>query len=726
MLHYIRLLIIFILVSQSKMALAQTIGIFYDRNTPQHEFAANDIKTALEEKNYTVEAKDLSNLKKSYKGKKIVIALASDAKLTKLLKAQGGTAAASLGEQSYAIRTTNKPEMSYWILGGDNNGAMYGGLQIAEYINFNGYAGSYNEEDSPYLKNRGIKFNIPLDKESPTYFWDNGGTSHKVAIEHVWDMSFWTTWFDEMARNRYNVLSLWSPHPFTSMLNMEDEYPGIAIQGVMGYDENGNEKRINTLTIDEKVAFWQEVMKYGHDRGFGTYFCTWNIFLSTAEGKHGLSDKPNNKKTRTYIRKCMIKFLETYPDLSGFGITVGERMGDINNKKKEEWAWDTYGMGMMEYAKANPDRDLVFIHRQHQGNVTDMLNYFKPLSDLPNVRFDLSYKYSKAHAHAVVKPNYWDRANMEKGLGPNNLKSWLTIRNDDFYFLHWADPQFVRDYIKSFPEVDKYVNAFYIGSDGWVFTKVFTSKNPYYEEKDALSIQKTWYMQKIWGRISYNPDVSDELFKSHLAYKYPEVSAEELFKAWSSASRAIQLANEQVTGTWNLDFKWYPEAWTSHKGFLSLQDTRKVNPMNGSNLCNFENTARGECGSKVSALSTANQIEQLAKSSLIIIKGLDAGSNTELSLNLRDLQAMSFLSLYNANKFRAAVNLEQGNQDEALDAIAKAYCYWKKYTTAMDALYIGVDLQRNLDFKTWHEHDMDALKDYQDLGGEGLPDCFGK
>ena len=165
---------------------------------------------------------------------------------------------------------------------------------------------------------------------------------------------------------------------------------------------------------------------------------------------------------------------------------------------------------------------------------------------------------------------------MEDGLEANNLKSWLTIRNDDFYFLHWADPQFVRDYVNNFPEVDKYVNAFYIGADGWVFTKEFTSKDPYYKDKNALSIQRTWYMQKLWGRISYNPSVSDELFKNHLAIKYPEVSSEKLFEAWSNASRAIQLANEQVTGTWDLDFKWCPEGWTSQiKVFLAWKIQEK-------------------------------------------------------------------------------------------------------------------------------------------------------
>ena len=445
------LLLGILIVSIFDKTFAEKISIFYKLSTPQHEFAATDIKKALTEKNYTVEIKDISELTADVDGRKIVIALNANTNVVSLMENEGASAAGDLDEQAYVLRTTSDTNLSYWVLGGDENGAMYGALEIAENISFNGFGGIYNKEESPHLKYRGVKFNIPLDKECPTYFYNNGGTSHQIAIRHVWDLDFWKTWFDEMARHRYNVLSLRSPHPFTAMLDMEDEYPGIAIQGVTGYNENGSTVKINNWPINEKIAFWQKVMKYGKDRGFGIYFCTWNIFLSTAEGKHGLSDNPNDPETRTYLRKCMMNFLETYPDLAGFGITVGERMGDINNKEKEEWAWDTYGKGMLEYAQTNPERDLVFIHRQHQGNVSDILSYFKPLINISNVRFDLSFKYSQAHAHAAVNPDYWDKRNMEDGLGPNKLKSWLTVRNDDFYFLHWADPEFVRNYIINFP-----------------------------------------------------------------------------------------------------------------------------------------------------------------------------------------------------------------------------------------------------------------------------------
>jgi len=112
---------------------------------------------------------------------------------TSRLSAQGGKPVAVLGPQSYALRPTTQPDMSYWVLGGDPNGTMDGGLQLAENIQFHDLARAYDEDESPHLNNRGIKFNIPLDKASPTYFYGHNGTSHKLAIKDVWDLGFWKT-----------------------------------------------------------------------------------------------------------------------------------------------------------------------------------------------------------------------------------------------------------------------------------------------------------------------------------------------------------------------------------------------------------------------------------------------------------------------------------------------------------------------------------------------------
>ncbi|MFN2396931.1 MAG: hypothetical protein ABR597_14725, partial [Bacteroidales bacterium] len=153
-------LVLVILISQITTSVSQTIGIFYDQKVPQHRFAADDIKVVLEDKGFIIENLDISSLTENYKNAKVVIAVKSNKQVAGLLGADNNQSLSELGEQAYAFRTTGSPDLSYWVIGGDVNGAMYGGLQIAENISFNSLEATYNEEDSPYLKNRGIKFNI--------------------------------------------------------------------------------------------------------------------------------------------------------------------------------------------------------------------------------------------------------------------------------------------------------------------------------------------------------------------------------------------------------------------------------------------------------------------------------------------------------------------------------------------------------------------------------------
>ena len=87
---------------------------------------------------------------------------------------------------------------NYWAIGGDIAGTMYGGLQLAENISFRALEGIYNESDAPYLKNRGIKFNIALDLKSDSF--DSDGDQDKSNIKDVWDMSFWKSYLDDLAR----------------------------------------------------------------------------------------------------------------------------------------------------------------------------------------------------------------------------------------------------------------------------------------------------------------------------------------------------------------------------------------------------------------------------------------------------------------------------------------------------------------------------------------------
>lgn len=707
-----------LLVALPTLLTAETVGVFFAQDAAQIEFAAHEVKAALESKQFTVEMRPLSALTAAYDRKKVVIAQAADRTASALLAAQKGNLPTGLGAQAYGLRTTTTPQKSFWALGGDANGAMYGGLQLAENIRFEQFSGSYSLEESPAILRRGIKLNLPLDVNSVTYESSRKvSDSAKHAIPQVWDLSFWTTWFDEMARHRYNVVSVWNNHPFTSMIKLAD-YPDVAIQNVTGYD--GYTK---TLSIDQKIDHWRKVMAYAKSRGFEYYLVNWNIWTDGATGKYGITDDrekaTTDPATITYMRTCMTKLLETYPDLDGFGITQGEHM---SKNKADEAAFlaNTYGLGMAEYARRHPERKLRFIHRWHMADFSEMNKNFAELMKLPNVTFDMSYKYSKAHMYATAVPT-WMTDREIGALQKNGLKSWQTVRNDSFYFVHWGDPEFARAYLQGLPGQGDWFRGFLMGADGFCPTRTFYSKNR--ATQGLLEVQRQWYLFMLWGRLAYNPATPDAVFKNHLALKFPEVAPEALFTAWSKASRGLPKATELIHGTMKLDFQWWPEGCQSHKGFVTAAQFADAVPGQGSKLCSIAQSAANSCQGGKSSFALADEIEADALAALATVKTMQAAPQTELGATLDNIKAMSYLTIYYAYKIRGATHLKANNQNQARSSLGTAYCWWMKYSSLMDSMFTGMQMQRTERLADWHAHDATVLKEYSDLGGKGTPSC---
>ncbi len=160
----------------------------------------------------------------------------------------------ALGEQEYALRVTGAGSYRcYWAIGGDRVGAMYGGIHLGELVKAFGLDSIKDENHAPHIAKRGIKFNIPLGERQPSH--DDRGTSAQSNIVHMWDFSFWTEYLDQLAMQRYNVLSLWNQHSFPSMVKLTD-YPDVALDDV--YNKSG---KVKEITIDEKIDLWKRIME---------------------------------------------------------------------------------------------------------------------------------------------------------------------------------------------------------------------------------------------------------------------------------------------------------------------------------------------------------------------------------------------------------------------------------------------------------------------------------
>ena len=629
---------------------------------------------------------------------------------------------ASLGEQAYRVDRVNNDTLL--VTGGDATGAMYGGLDVAEALRF-GPAAMGRALDRrvrrPLVLRRGIKFNIPLDLRTPSYA--DGSTAARANIPEVWTREFWRSYFDELARYRYNVVTLWSLHPFPSLVKVP-EYPDVALDdvwrskeplGPVPFDSTGrdaippgflaNHEVIRKITIDQKIAFWRDVMRMAADRGIEIYIFTWNVFTYGVQGKYGIDERMSNPATVSYMRASVRELVKTYPLLKGLGITAGENMPTTPGVSKEQWLWSTYGEGVRDALKSEPDRDFRLIHRFWQTTGDEIRRNWTRYPGWPD-RFAFSFKYSWAHMYSDVKPPFV--AEVMPLLKELGMKTWLTVRNDDIFSLRWGDPEYVRQYVLNMPSADK-VDGFYMGPDGFTWGRDFLDRETSDQHLGAarpLVMDKHWYSFMLWGRLSYDPILPDAHFEEALSARFPGVDARRLYSATTSASKIIP---QTTRFFWrDIDLAWFPEACArydraSGTHLYTVAEFMNGVTMPGTQILNIRQwryrLTNGIAMEAMTPLDVADALAGFASSTLTLVRELRAVptnlSSRELRQTIGDNEAMAHLGFYYAEKIRGACDLAlfdaSAAEDDRQSAIAHlelAVSAWKRYAAVRDAQYL--------------------------------------
>jgi hypothetical protein len=676
------------------------VGLFYRPGVPQVEFCAAEIRAALQGAVQTSSVAALDVLPQATQTVRIAIAANPEEarSLATSLKLEGG--APELGAESYALRkSASAGQTTYAILAADASGAMYGGLDVAEGQRLGTLDALASEArvHSPFIANRGLKFNIPLDFRTPTY--SDRATASQANIPEMWSMDFWRAHLDEMARDRYNVLSLWSLHPFPSLVKVP-EYPEVALDDVwQGKPDAGgkftNHEVVRKISMDEKIAFWREVMRYASERGIAVYLFTWNVFTDGATGKYGITDSMNNATTVAYTRASVRELVKTYPLLAGLGITAGEHMPGSNDEQKERWLWSTYGEGVRDALGAKPQRTFRLIHRFHQTGLGAITQQFQ---DFPGP-FDLSFKYSIAHMYSVTSPQMVKPA---LAMMPERMKMWLTVRNDDIYTFRFGDPDYLRDYVVNMPPAGK-LGGFYMGSDGYCPGREFLDREPGAGPRQPV-IEKQWYSFMLLGRLSYDPTLPDAQFERVLGARFAGIAPHEIYRALQSASQTMPLITRFFWG--DIDIKWFPEASTKNpaeRGYYTVRDFAEGASMPGANVLNIRqwraNLAAKRPMNGTTPLQIADALEGAGRDALQSVNTLRKQTPTtgavEFRKTLVDCEALGWLALYYAEKVRAACGL--GLYDQNCDAAAQssavrhleaALDFWKHYAAVRDGQYL--------------------------------------
>jgi hypothetical protein len=667
----------------------EPVVVYFDPTEPSIEFSARELEETLIAKGHNpVVLKPIAEMPVLPDLCYVVLAKNTATSVLQLLQARGGQSPGTLGQEAYALRTTSGlGSKGYWVIGGDRIGAMYGGIHIGELVSAGSIGDVTNSSHSPYIAKRGMKFNIPLDKRQPSF--DDNGTSGRENFKHVWDLAFWKEYIDTIAKQRYNVLSLWNRHPFPTLVKVPG-YEDVALDDV--YDKDG--VLIKKMPHAEKILFWQKVMDYAQDRGVEVWWYVWNIHVYGSEGtSYGLTDAYDNATTKDYIRKSVTQLFLTYPKLTGLGMCPGENFGDMNKNHdfKEQWCWDVYGQGILDYKAINPGRKIGFVHRYWLTDFKYIGNRFNKLPD----GYDLEYKYSKARLYSAPNPPFAKKDVIDAT--PPAMKSWWNLRNDDIFLVRWGDPEYVKQAMLNFPGEGR--TAGYVwGSDRFCWGRESASKNP--SSPRQLENEKHWYSFLLWGRLGYDPETSPDLLKGLIKDRFHLQEGGTLFDSWQAASRIIPLVNRTRYVPW--DFMWWVEGCRGNLLDKSIQGFHTVNifldprwgGMEGSGIIGIPDFVSTNNTSGTTPLQAAAQLDELAERALTTASRIADGGNMELRETLGDIRTQARLGQYYAAKIRGAVALglfrktgEAQHQKDAIAHLQNALTAWRQYAKELDASY---------------------------------------
>ena len=589
----------------------------------------------------------------------------------------------------------------------DDAGFMYAIIDIADVLRKKETITDC--EVTPYLTNRGIKFNIPLDARCPSY--SDASTSATKNIANVWDPDFWHEYLDRMAENKYNVLSLWNLSPFPAMVRIP-EFPNAYIDDVkisarsfkaklsgknnFDQDHAANLITVKKMTIDEKITYWQEIMQYAADRCIRVFVFCWNVFVYGTEGSgHGIEEDQNNPITRRYYYAAVQAMMDTYPLLAGIGISTGENM-TYNGRDTDDaesfshtdigFVAETYGAAIDDYVKRHQERDFTFIHRMLMARYDRIMEAYENFSG----NFEISFKYSQAHMYSSTKPNFIGEFLEEKA---PDVKVWLTVRNDDYYMYRWGSPDYAREYLANMPV--SCLAGYYMGADGYTWGRDYMTRN---DDTHPLFIDKMWYMFKIWGQLSYNAELDNQYFKDEIKVRMglDDKTTDILFDAWNEVSNIIPDLN---CAHWHdFDFQWYPEGCCMYRVDIDKITFANINEFVSCEAITFgahasvmEYAESVVNGTKLAKISPKVQVASMlahAKRAEELLKLLkDASSDAEFQKTLYDIEALMTLGYYFVLKEDAAMalavyrlNQDKKYQDEAVAKLTEALPYWKKYS----------------------------------------------
>src|SRR5258706_1620031 len=547
------------------------------------------------------------------------------------------------------------------VIGADESGAVYAGLDIAEQLLNNGgsIATVQEKREEPRLSFRAIKLNLPI-----VAYRSSLSLTQQENV--VFNLKFWESFLDMMATDRFNVLSLWSMHPFHYMVKSKN-FPEAC-----PFEE---------MEMKAMKNFWTSLFKMAHDRGIETYIINWNIFVppsfayahkvalySAGRSEPSSSNGDTSKIIEQYTRETITQVIDEYPDLDGLGITIGERMGGMTPEQRRLWLDRTIFAGIKE-----SNRKIKFVYRAPlsantgSGGSTseenDLLSRHHVEQQEMLAPIYVEFKFNWSHGHSSPKlfmvhvgkltDKYYNPL-------PTKYKYVWTVRNEDFYRLRWGNSDFIREFIKN--NGQDYVAGCFIGSEIFTPALDYTSLPGPHKTWD-YQFQRQWLWYAMWGRLMYDDKTPDSVFERMLAARYGKGTGAAALQAWKIATNNqlkfaafhMGTADAQLYSEGFCDWDVYvPAKLFNINNIITHPVLDTISYISIKNwITNGEKT---KAATQLSPLQLAAQLDKDNARLLMLINKLKAGKLAPgAAVEVNDMLAWYWFGRYFSDKVKAAV-----------------------------------------------------------------------
>ena len=596
-----------------------------------------------------------------------------------------------------------KGKEKWYVVGGDEKGLMYGILDLRDQIVMSkDILKIQGKTENPRFHFRAIKFNLPWSSYRQ-------GESLQLHMETVKDTMFWEGFLDMMADNRFNALTLWNLHPFTFMIQPE-KFPEAT--------------QFTGQEFADWQKFWRTLFRMAKERGIETYILNWNIITSPGmteahnvanygddlEWHYGFTPADTSQIIVDYMRESITQVINEYPNLTGLGVSMGERM-KMPIDDAMLWVKKTFVEGMR-----NADRRVKFIHRAPFSIDPEVARkYIESYTDFPDPII-MEFKFNWSHGHSTpnlsithggsISDQYWNPK-------PSNYQMAWTMRNEDFIMLNWGNTDFIREHIVK--NGDDFVAGYFIGSETYIPAKEYRMKASvdYYWK---YAYEKQWEFYQMWGRLLYDPQLEDSFFIKQFELRYGQEVGGKMFEALRLGSRMPLALASFYKGTW--DFTLYCEGFLnggqlyrnykeSSKAFINIDEIINHPTLDARYLSIAQFTDRKLekipiKNEEITPLQLADEMEQNGQTILQLCNEINQVASKEknnFEIERNDIEAWAHLSLYFAEKLRGGVYLDEAvktkNKDlqrESILHLERAASHWQHLIDVTSRQYHEVSL----------------------------------